>query len=219
MKLSNETIDILKNFATISTNILFREGQELSTISVGKSVFAKARIKEEIPREFAIYDLNSLLSLLTFKDDQEIEFGEKSLIIRKDSAKFEYFYSSPQVIVAAPQKSIPVDFYESFEISKEDVLEIMKVSSILAAPSITFEGNGSEIVCVVGDKKNDTYNSYSKALGKSAKVFKGHMAVTNFRVMQDDYEVVLDSKKLIHMTGTNKGVSYFIALEPDSTLE
>lgn len=219
MKLSNETIDVLKNFATISTNILFREGQEISTISVGKSVFAKAPIKEEIPREFAIYDLNSLLALLTFKEGQEIEFGEKSLSIQKDNATFEYFYSSPSIIVAAPQKSISIDSFETFKLAKEEVVEILKVAGLLSAPTISITGDGKRIKCVVGDKKNDTYNNYSKTIGATSKEFKGHIAVSNFRVMPDNYEVVIDQKKLLYMTGEEKGVEYFIAMEPDSTLE
>ncbi len=54
MKISNDTIEVLKNFAGINTNILIREGSSLSTISTGKNIFAKAEVKETFPKEFAI---------------------------------------------------------------------------------------------------------------------------------------------------------------------
>lgn len=43
MKLSKGTLDTLKNFATINTNILIREGSTLSTISTGKNILLELR--------------------------------------------------------------------------------------------------------------------------------------------------------------------------------
>ena len=63
MKIGSETIALLKNFASINTNIVFKVGDAVSTISNAKNIFAKAVIKETIPKEFAIYDLNSLLAM------------------------------------------------------------------------------------------------------------------------------------------------------------
>ena len=94
MQISKETIDILKNFAAINSNILFRKGKTLSTISTAKNIFAKASVVEEFPVEVPVYDLNSLLALLTLMENQTIEFGDKSLTISKDGGKFEYFYSN-----------------------------------------------------------------------------------------------------------------------------
>ena len=82
MKIGSETISLLKNFASINTNIVFKEGDNVSTISNAKNIFAKATIKETIPKEFAIYDLNSLLAMLTLMDNQDIEFGDKCKIGR-----------------------------------------------------------------------------------------------------------------------------------------
>jgi len=106
MQISKETIDILKNFAGVNSNILIRKGKTLATISTAKNIFAKADVAEDFPEEVAVYDLNSLLALLTLMENQNVEFGDKSLTISKDNGKFEYFYSSPSVIVAAPDKSI-----------------------------------------------------------------------------------------------------------------
>jgi hypothetical protein len=58
MKLSDNTLTILKNFAGINNSILVKQGTRLRTISVAKNILAEADITEEFPRDFAIYDLN-----------------------------------------------------------------------------------------------------------------------------------------------------------------
>ena len=58
MKLNQNTIETLKNFAGINTNILIKEGDELSTISTMRNIFAKAKISDKFTNEFGIYDLN-----------------------------------------------------------------------------------------------------------------------------------------------------------------
>ena len=59
MKLSNETLTVLKNFAGINQSILVRKGNKLRTISVMKNILAEAEITEEFPKDFGIYDLNN----------------------------------------------------------------------------------------------------------------------------------------------------------------
>jgi hypothetical protein len=100
MKISTDTIKVLQNFATINSNIRIHPGTELSTIGPQKNIFAKATVAETFPREFCIYDLNSLLSLLSLMEDQDIEFGDNSLKISKDGGEFEYFYADESVIIA-----------------------------------------------------------------------------------------------------------------------
>ena len=49
MKLSDKTVNILKNFSSINQSILFKEGNKLRTISVMKNILAEAEIDEDIP--------------------------------------------------------------------------------------------------------------------------------------------------------------------------
>ena len=135
MQISKETIEILKNFATINGNILIRKGNVLSTISTAKNIFAKAKVQEDFPVEVPIYDLNSLLALLTLMENQTISFGDKSLTIQKDGGKSEYFYSNPSVIVAAPDKNIELDNHFQFKLSSEDINLITKAAAITSAPN------------------------------------------------------------------------------------
>ena len=67
MKLSDNTVALLKNFAGINNSILVKKGNRLRTISVAKNILAEADITEEFPRDFAIYDLNQFLNGLSLQ--------------------------------------------------------------------------------------------------------------------------------------------------------
>jgi len=218
MQISNETIQILKNFAAVNSNILIRKGKTLSTISTAKNIFAKATVAEDFPVEVAVYDLNSLLALLTLMENQDVEFGEKSLTISKNNGKFEYFYSNASVIVAAPDKSIEIDNHFQFQLSAEDVNMIMKAANITAAPTISVIAKDGTVVLTIGDKKNDTANTYKKTIGASDDAFECHMSVDNFKIVPDAYTVTVSKKKLFHFQHATKAIEYFIAMEPDSVV-
>lgn len=218
MQISNETIQVLKNFAMVNSNILIRKGKSLSTISTAKNIFAKADVAEDFPQEVAIYDLNSLLALLTLMENQNVEFGEKSLIIEKNGGKFEYFYSSPNVIVAAPDKSIDVDNHYQFKLSAEEVNMITKAAAITGAPTISVSSKEGNVTLTVGDKKNDTSNTYKANIGQSENDFDCHMAVENFKIIPDAYTVTISKKKVFHFKNETKNIEYFIAMEPDSVV-
>jgi hypothetical protein len=218
MQFSKETIDVLKNFASINSNILFRRGNQVSTISTSKTIFAKASVAESFPVEVPVYDLNSLLALLTLMENQVVEFGDKSLTISRDGGKFEYFYSSPSVIVAAPDKSIEVDNHFQFKLTAEDVQMIMKAAAVTAAPAISLTCKHQQVTLAVGDRKSDTANSYKKSFGAGLEDFDGYILSENFKIVPDAYTVTVSKKKFFHFKNETKPLEYFIVMEHDSVV-
>ena len=73
MKLSNDTLRYLKNFATINDSILVREGKVLKTMAPSKSLIGQVELEEGFPQTFAIYELGRLLSILSLFEAPEIE--------------------------------------------------------------------------------------------------------------------------------------------------
>ena len=218
MKLSAATVTILKNYATINTNVLIRPGNTLSTISNAKNIFATATVPETFEREVAIYDLNSLLALLSLADDLDIQFGDKSLVINADGGHFEYFYAAANIITAAPEKSIQIDEHFTFNMTSADVNMIIKAAAITGAPTLSIVSRGGKVVLSVADKKNDTANSYRKVVGEFDSDFDCHMAVENFKLIPDAYEVTLSKKKAIRFKHATKDLTYFLAMDPSSTI-
>jgi len=223
MKISSETLALLKNFASINMNMLFRPGDMISTISASRSVFAKAQIKETIPNEFAIYELNSLLAMMTIVENQEVEFNEKCVSISSSAGKFEYFYSDPETVVAAPTGTIDqVDVYR-FTLTAEDVQMIMKAASITNAPSISVTSRDQSVILSVGDRKNSTSSNFKKEVGTCFEPFDVFIAVENLKVIPDAYEVSVSKipkgkAKFLYFKHMSKQLQYWIACEPGSVL-
>jgi hypothetical protein len=76
MELSDKTLNILKNYASINPNIVFQEGNTLKTISVARNVMSQTSLEETLPSSFGIYDLNEFLSVLSLVDKPNLTFSE-----------------------------------------------------------------------------------------------------------------------------------------------
>ena len=218
MNISKSTLEVLKNFASINTNILVREGNTLATISNGKNIFSRATVTENFSKEFAIYDLNSLLGLLTFTDKPDLDLGEESLKINNGSAEFEYFYSDPSIIVAAPDRTIEVDNFFEFEMTKDAITNITRAASVINAPVLSVVGRDGKVTLSVGDPSTPRSNTFRQVIGETDKEFDCRLAVENFKVIADDYKIVLSQKKFMFLENKAGTMKYWLALEPNSTI-
>ena len=218
MQLSNETTQILKNFASINNSILIREGDVVATITAAKSIFARAQISEHFPKEVAIYDLSKVLALLSIRENQEIDFGDNALTISKDNAKFEYFYASKDLVKGAPEKIIEVDDFFKFKLTAEDVGMINKAAAITEAPNISISCKNQTVILTVGDRKNQSANNFKKTIGTGLQDFDVFIAVENFKVIPDAYEVTVSQRKFLHFKHETKNLQYWIACEPESVV-
>lgn len=216
MKISNDTLSVLKNFAAVNTNLLVRQGNTLSTISTGKNIFARATVAETFDREFAIYDLNSLLGLLTLMEDTEVSFGDESITVSKDRSLFEYYYADPEIIVGAPDKQIEVDDFFSFDLSADDLSMIQKAAGITAAPMLSIVGDGTNATLTVGDPATPKSNSFKQVITDTDKTFKAHLQIENLKVLPGSYRVTLSEKKFMHLVNTSSDVKYWLALHQTS---
>ena len=108
MKLSEHTVDVLKNFATINQNLVIKEGSTLTTMSAMKNIVAKAEVEESFDKEVAIYDLNEFLASISLFTSPILEFDEGFVTIKEENNpknSLKYFYSDPSV-VTSPNKTI-----------------------------------------------------------------------------------------------------------------
>ena len=218
MKISNDTLSVLKNFASVNTNLLVRQGNTISTISAGKNIFARATVEEKFDREFAIYDLNSLLGLLTLLEDTEVDFGAESITMTKGRSTFEYYYADPEIIVGAPDKQIEVDEFFTFDLLADDLNMIHKAAGINAAPMLSIIGDGTNVTLTVGDPATPKSNSFKQTVTDTDKVFKAHLQIENLKVLPGDYKVTISEKKFMHLVNTKTDVKYWLALDKTSEI-
>ena len=219
MKLSDNTLTILKNFAGINNSILVKEGNKLRTISVAKNILAEADIKEEFPRDFAIYDLNQFLNGLSLHQDPDLDFKEDSyLSIKEGKRRVKYFFAEPNVIISPPDKEINLPSKDvSFQLDSVTLDKLVKAASVLQLPDLSVVGEAGVIKLVVRDKKNDTSNEWGIVVGETDQEFAFNFKVENIKILPGNYEVVISSKLLSRFKNTSYDLVYYIALEPDST--
>jgi len=219
MKLSEKTLTVLKNFAGINNSILVKEGNQLRTISVAKNILAEANIEEEFPRQFGVYDLNQFLNGLSLHQDPDLDFTEESYLnIREGKRRVKYFFADPQVIISPPDKKITLPSEDvHFQLESSSLDKLLKAAAVYQLPDLCVVGEAGAVRIVVRDKKNDTSNSYSVAVGETDKEFSFNFKVENIKIIPGSYDVVVSSKLLSEFTNSNYNLKYYIALEPDST--
>ena len=219
MKLSDNALAILKNFAGINNSILVKEGNKLRTISVAKNILAEAEIKEEFPRDFAIYDLNQFLNGLSLHQDPDLDFNQDTyLSIKEGKRRVKYFFADPNVIIAPPEKEITLPTQDvCFQLDSVTLEKLTKAAAVYQLPDMSAIGENGVIKLVVRDKKNDTSNEYAIVVGETNDEFEFNFKVENIKIIPGAYDVVVSSKLLSEFTNTQHNLKYFIALEPDST--
>ena len=206
MKLSDNALAILKNFAGINNSILVKQGNKLRTISVAKNILAEAEIKEEFPRDFAIYDLNQFLNGLSLHQDPDLDFQEESyLSIKEGKRRVKYFFADPNVIISPPEKEIQLPTQDvCFQVDSVTLEKLVKAAAVYQLPDLSAIGENGVIKLVVRDKKNDTSNEYAIVVGDTDKEFTFNFKVENIKIIPGAYDVVVSSKLLSQFTNTQE---------------
>ena len=219
MKLSDSTLSLLKNFSTINQSILFKKGIKLRTISVQKNILAEATITEELPKDFGIYDLNQFLNGLSLYNNPDLDFSnEGHVVIREGKSRSKYFFAESNVIVTPPEKPMTLPSEDvTFEISTEQLEKLLKAAAIYQLPDLAVVGDSNGVKIVVRDKKNDTSNDFAITVGETSDIFSFNFKVENIKILPGTYEVVVSQKLISRFASKNHDLTYFIALEPDST--
>jgi hypothetical protein len=228
MKLSKETIAIMKNFAGINANLMLKSGNKLVTISPHKTVMASAQISENLAingsGQFGIYELNDFLSAYSLMDDADLSFTDTYCIMTKGSQKIKFYSASPEMLLTPSKDSLPVSSDISFDLKAADLDVISKSASVLKVNDISIVAKDGKISVEVADKKTktigsnpSTINAFSIDIGTSDKEFKVNMKIENLqKIALTDYNVTVDSKKLSKFSAVKGSLVYYLAIESDS---
>ena len=225
MKLSNETLSVLKNFASINQGILFKPGKTIRTISTHKNILAEAVVNEEIPKEFGVYDLNNFLSVLSLhKDDPVIDFDDSNVLISglQGRSKIKYRFCAPNMIVTAPEKNLELNNPEiKFDFSAEDFDWILRTANVLSSPHIAVESDGKKVFVTAFDVQNDSAHTESLEVdsSKNGDKYKMLFKTENMKMLTGGYTVTISSKGIAHFKHKTMNIQYWIATEAGSKYE
>ncbi len=219
MKISQQTLSILKNFASINGNILVRAGSTLSTISPQKNILASAAVSEIFPTSFAIYDLGQFLGAISLFEDPDFTFTDKYVTISSGSRSIKYWFAEPSMIISAPDKKLTLPTEDvAFDASASSITEVLKAASVLQAPEVAVVSDGATNTQLVATNvKNDTSNEYHVDVGiASSAKFRMVFKSENLKLINGDYKVTISSKGMGHFKNEKAGLEYFIATEASS---
>ncbi len=219
MKLSDRTVNLLRNFSTINQSILFKQGTRLRTISVMKNILAEANIDEDFPQDFGVYDLGQFLNSLSLFQEPELNFtGESFVTVKEGKQRSKYFFADPSVIVSPPDKQLSLPSVDvEFSLTSSQLDRLLKAAAVYHLTDLSVVGNGKEIKLKVHDRKNDTSNDFSIIVGVTDKEFELHFKVENIKIVPGTYEVKISRKLLAEFKASEYDLTYYIALEPDLT--
>lgn len=221
MKLSDETLSVLKNFAGINANIVLNPGTTVKTMAESKTIMGTASISEEIPGQIGIYDLNEFLGVVNMFDDPDLLFDNefKSVRVSEGKRAVKYFFSDPSILTT-PSKDVVMPSEDcSFTITAADMNNIRRASSTLGVNHMIVQSHGGESKIVVTDSENATANSFEidTDIPSSNVDYRFIFNIGNLKLVADDYDVTISSRLISKFKAKNNPIEYWVALEKNST--
>lgn len=212
--ISKNTLAILKNFSTINSNLLVRPGNKISTISPAKNMMAEAIVEEEFDIEFGIWDLNKFLGVVSLFTDPVFTFHDKYVEIEGGST-VKYYYSEPKLLTV-PTKTVkmPEDL-AVFDIHQDNFAEMLKASSVLQLPQITFISDGDVLSGQLHSKEDPTSNTYTIFLGSHSVEFEATLDVEHLRLLPGDYQVTISKGPVAQFKNASIDLTYWVALKSE----
>ena len=215
MNLSEHTLSVLKNFASINSGVVLKPGKSQKTISAEKSILVEAKLEDDIPSEFGIYDLNQFLGILTTLKNPEVTFGENTVNLNDGELSVTYRGCSSNLIITPPNKELKLENVTTkFSLSNATAQKLIKVATMINLPNLSVIGKDGSLLLKIHEKANDTSNDGIQKIGDYAgKDFIATFNKDNLKLLPDDYEVEVQVGAFSKFVNVKGNLTYFIALE------
>ena len=215
MKLSDNTLAVLKNFASINSGVVLKPGKAQKTISPEKSILVEATIEDDIPSEMGIYDLNQFLGIITTLRNPEVTFAKDQIVLTDGELSVTYRGCSANLIITPPEKELVLkDITTKFSLANPTSQKLIKVASMINLPNLSVVGKNAELLLKIHERSNDTSNDGIMKIGDYAgKDFIATFKTENLKLLPDDYNVEVQAGAFAKFVNQNKTLTYFIALE------
>ncbi len=218
--LSTETLEVLKNFASINPNLVVKAGEPLSTIAEAKNVFAKATIPETFKSDFGIYDLNEFINVVNLVGDPTLEFSDESVLLKNSRSKASYRFADANILTAPTSQINMPDADVSVTVTADQLSQVRKAAAVLGHSVVSIAGKDGAVSLSVTDNKNSSANTFDMVVDEDndcKSEFDFQFLISNIRVINGDYSVDVSSKFISRWENTAAPIEYYIALEKSST--
>lgn len=212
MKISEQTIKILTNFATINPSISVKKGNVISTLSPFETIFAKATVQEEFPVDFCIYDLNNFLRALDFFDEPELNFKDTNVKFVEGNKSLTFTYADPTTIKTLKNNIKMPDTDIMIKLSENDVESVFKAAQALKVDDLSIISNGDSLSLLVHSEKNSSLGSFLIQKETSLKHFKTGIKLENLKILKGDYHLFV-ANEIVNLKNLNIPIEYWVASE------
>jgi hypothetical protein len=215
MKLSDNTLSVLKNFASINSGVVLNAGKTQKTISPEKSILVEATLEDDIPSEFGIYDLNQFLGNVTTLRNPELTFNKNSVTLDDGDLSFDYHACSANLIITPPDKELVLKNIDvTFSLPNETLQKLIKVATMNSLPNLSVVGKNGALLLKIHERANDTSNSGTIKIGEYAgQDFTASFKTDNLKLLPNDYNVEIQKGAFAKFENASNTLKYFIALE------
>lgn len=215
MKISEKTIQILKNFSTINQSILVHPGNVIKTIAGDRTIFSKADVQENFPKKFSIYELSKFLGAISLFKEPEFEFFDDHLKISEGNNFIRYAYADESLIVTPPNKEIELPSKDIvFDLNERDLSTILKAVSVLQVPEVSISGEDGAIYIKAINNKNASSDRFQIAVGVTDQSFNAIFNASFMKFLPANYKVALSKSGFAQFT--SDGLIYWIAADQNS---
>ena len=199
MELSENTLQILRNFSGINQNLLIKPGSNIKTISEARNVVATADVTESFEKDFGIYDLNEFIGVMGLVDTPSLKFEDDFVIVSDSSgrSKVKYFYAAEETLTS-PAKDVNMpDGDVKFTLDNDTLNKLKKAASTLGHNEVSIKANDGILSLSIVENQNATSNAFSIDIDgefKQDAVFNFIISISNLKILPGDYEVEISSK-------------------------
>ena len=191
MQISNQTIEVLKNFAMINPSIAFQTGNVLQTVATNKTIMAKAELADSFPSAGAIYDLSRFLGVVSLFETPDYEFTQSQVTIKERSKAVNYTFADPSMIVTPPQdKTLSIEEPDvDINVSGDKISAVLKAAAILQLKEVAISCDGSQVYIEGLDtNQSDSYKEIIQDWTPES-TFKFIFKTESFKMLPGDYNI------------------------------
>jgi hypothetical protein len=231
MNISENTMQILKNYGAINPNFIARRGNTIMTVSEAKNILSSCNIEEQFEQDMGIYDLNEFLNVLSLVDQPKLDMEEKWCTVKDATgrSKVKYFFTDPEMLTAPTTKMIEnasnmSEFAISFTFDNDTLSKVKRAAGALGHTSMKIENTNGAIALTVFDTENVTSNTFTIEVPGQVNdndLINDHadsggtwvLNINNLKIVPGDYEVKVSNKNISNFIHKEKPIQYWIALE------
>jgi hypothetical protein len=216
MKLSEKTLTILKNFASINKSIILRPGKVLKTNNSERTLVAIAKIDDLIDGNACIYDLSRFLSIHSLHNSPEITFNENHFIISDGKKKTKYMFADVSMVTSTFDRDIKIPSEDVIvNLSWNDLDSVIKAAGVLQFSEIAFIGEGGSCYLSAINSEDPSADTFGVEIGKTKDEFRIIIKTDSLKLLKRDYVVTIFSGGISKFA--SEDVTYYIGIDSKST--